>query len=568
VYKLKAILAFTFVFLLGEGIALAQDEDESGSMDEGDFGTNAEEPPISVSGYFRAQAGLFTPLISDGFKPQKDKAYRVTRDMYDALIVDKESSCDPIQITNQSCKPFNHGNDAGALSMARSVILLEGEWRANEKTRLRAILRGVRSLKLNEDEWAASLPKPALNPEARRGYAEDWAQANVYNEFDLREFFLDTMPFEWLSLRVGRQQISWGEAGQYRLLDVINPLNEAWHAGVLESFEDTRIPLWMARATIDFSSIDQSLELIWAPLFLDRPEDTVSTSLGWVGAWGIPVTNTPTSYTTDERVFRFPGGRPKDMRGGARWKGDLSSNLSFSLAYFYTHQISPPIPMFYDQYPGDPNHLKRAVLEFPRQHVVGFSLEYVLESPIGLVARLEAAYEPDRSFPGRSDKFYEDPKKVPNRFVFEAEKKQAVSYAVVLQRPTMIRFLNPTQNFILIAQFMHTYLPNLSKKDKERWLNIPAFNDNTLESHEMRAVIAITTNYMNGFIAPKLVGVYSLPDSEGDMGGLYTFDVTFRFGEYWRMKVAVTDFFGSDPYKGIGLFRDKDEVNLSLTCLF
>jgi len=36
----------------------------------------------------------------------------------------------------------------------------------------------------------------------------------------------------------------------------------------------------------------------------------------------------------------------------------------------------------------------------------------------------------------------------------------------------------------------------------------------------------------------------------------------------WRMNVTVTDFFGADPYANVGLFRDRDEINLSLTAQF
>ena len=41
----------------------------------------------------------------------------------------------------------------------------------------------------------------------------------------------------------------------------------------------------------------------------------------------------------------------------------------------------------------------------------------------------------------------------------------AISYALVAMRPTMIRFLNPTQNIMLVLQFMHTTVPGLSELD-------------------------------------------------------------------------------------------------------
>ena len=63
-------------------------------------------------------------------------------------------------------------------------------------------------------------------------------------EFTLREAFVDLVlpPF---TLRLGRQQVVWGETDNFRALDVINPLDVGWH-WARESWEDIRIPLWMA----------------------------------------------------------------------------------------------------------------------------------------------------------------------------------------------------------------------------------------------------------------------------------------------------------------------------------
>ena len=72
-------------------------------------------------------------------------------------------------------------------------------------------------------------------------------------EFKVREAFIDFLlpPF---SLRIGRQQVVWGETDNFRALDVINPLDLTWHWS-WESWEDIRIPLWMARGVYDIGKI-------------------------------------------------------------------------------------------------------------------------------------------------------------------------------------------------------------------------------------------------------------------------------------------------------------------------
>jgi hypothetical protein len=52
------------------------------------------------------------------------------------------------------------------------------------------------------------------------------------------------------------------------------------------------------------------------------------------------------------------------------------------------------------------------------------------------------------------------------------------------------------------------------------------------------------------------------------LSGFVSFDVGFRVGPHYRFNVTVTDFFGGNPYRDIGLFRDRDEVHASATVLF
>ena len=69
----------------------------------------------------------------------------------------------------------------------------------------------------------------------------------------LRELYVD-LKFKDipLSLRLGKQQIIWGEADNFRMLDRANPLDTTWHY-IMEipppsfGWDDLRIPLWMVK---------------------------------------------------------------------------------------------------------------------------------------------------------------------------------------------------------------------------------------------------------------------------------------------------------------------------------
>jgi len=553
----RLVLAVLWAIVGSAGTALAQSEDEESS--------------ITLNALIKTQGGLFVPLASDGFSPHENEAVSRTNPLFD------DGPCDPVSIPSKPCFPTDHGKKPGTPSIARATLQLEGHWDFTSKLALHTIIRGVRSAALEADEYA-SVPRLLRAEEtdgdvgaARRAYAKDWARDNYYNGLELREFYLDAMPTYWLTFRMGRQQVAWGETGSFRLLDVVNPIDSTWHFGPLEAFEDQRIPLWMMLTTIDVNLLNGALELLYIP-GLDRGRDTVSPPLSNVGAWGVPYSNQPPTYRIGYKDFRYPGGEvaPKNMRGGLRWKGDLGDHTSYSLVYMYTH-MQTPVLYFADQHEEAPgvfnaSFVDRAVFKYPRQHIAGLSLEHTLDSPLGLTARFEGAVEAKRTYsPNTATTGSADPKT--GRISYKPAEKTVVSYALVLQRPTMIRLLNPTQNFLLVAQFMHTAVPGVDDVKDSNSVQVVGYNDWRIQRHSYTLVFYATTNYFNGIFTPRLTGVY-MPNPYYKDSGFVSLDLGFRIGPHYRVNVMATDFVGKDPYRDIGLFRDRDEVHASATVLF
>jgi hypothetical protein len=75
--------------------------------------------------------------------------------------------------------------------------------------------------------------------------------------------------------------------------------------------------------------------------------------------------------------------------------------------------------------------------------------------------------------------------------------------------------------------------------------------------------VGARTIYLRGLIEPGALAAYIPPDN-----GFYSIAVAFRLSEIWRLNLRVTDFFGGDPYKSVGLYKDRDELNLTVSCLF
>ena len=94
-------------------------------------------------------------------------------------------------------------------------------------------------------------------------------------------------------------------------------------------------------------------------------------------------------------------------------------------------------------------------------------------------------------------------------------------------------------------------------------INIPGFNEYVIKEHSWTLVAVAGTNYFNGFFAPRVVAAFVYPNS-----GFVSFKAAFRIFEHWRAELAITDIFGEDPYKALGLFRDRDEINLRIRYQF
>ena len=93
-----------------------------------------------------------------------------------------------------------------------------------------------------------------MSPASQRVYLNDTS------ELELRELCFD-IDFENASLRLGKQQIVWGQADGLKLLDVVNP--QDFRRFILDDFDDSRIPLWMLNFEIFLGSGD--LQLLWIP---------------------------------------------------------------------------------------------------------------------------------------------------------------------------------------------------------------------------------------------------------------------------------------------------------------
>jgi Protein of unknown function (DUF1302) len=117
------------------------------------------------------------------------------------------------------------------------------------------------------------------------------ARTSLAFENTLREAYIDlALTDAPLSFRLGRQQVIWGESDQFRLMDIINPLDTTWHLQQ-EEWDKIRIPLWLFKMIWDMGSVgpisNAFAEVVW------NPGDFVpGNKIHFLPApWAIPIAN-------------------------------------------------------------------------------------------------------------------------------------------------------------------------------------------------------------------------------------------------------------------------------------
>ena len=127
--------------------------------------------------------------------------------------------------------------------------------------------------RLNAIAWGRLDPADDLEPgnpdsqEDRRSVLSRRLFAGDFVDLELREFYLDSVLGDTF-LRLGKQQIVWGQADGLRVLDVVNPFN--FREFILPAFEDYRIPLWAASVEVPVGPVIG--QFVWLP---DRTYDEI-----------------------------------------------------------------------------------------------------------------------------------------------------------------------------------------------------------------------------------------------------------------------------------------------------
>lgn len=213
-------------------------------------------------------------------------------------------------------------------------------------------------------------------PLSRRAFIGD------KTDLELREFYLDGEIGE-VFLRLGKQQVVWGEADGLKVLDVVNP--QSFREFILPRFDDSRIPLWITKTEIPIGDAS-TLQLVWVPdqTYHDVPEPESTFAFTSPQLIPQPTPGVPVTVLPPDRPSRFLA----DSDAGVRF-ATFVGGWELSLNYFYHYADSPVFRRAIG--PGGVT----VSSEYERTHLIGGSFNNAFGD---FVIRGEAGYSTNEFF--------------------------------------------------------------------------------------------------------------------------------------------------------------------------
>jgi hypothetical protein len=386
-------------------------------------------------------------------------------------------------------------------------------------------------------------------------------------------------------LRIGRQNLAWGETDVFRLLDNINPIDNSFGGFFLE-LDERRVPLDMIRTSYNFGTLgplDQAF--LEGYVAFDR---TVAFIPGAPAGspWATPL-GPPIGTTLAD--LQAPNLTPHNLRGGARFVFN-ASDYTFTLASYQTMfdiqavRFRGAQPTDAGFYPGV--SVITAEQFAPLVWVNGASMTTAFPS-LKSVLRMEFAwFKNEALFRGPTEAGFPG-KGTTAQFVNEfLGPVLAGTYDTVTRRDTYnialgwdsnqyIRFLNPSQTFFFTTQFFVRHIDGYGDKDPVCpscgfGLPVPEPNNANrivpvVENQFLHTFAVNTTYNTNVPFTDTNVQVTPGYNMFYDWQGMLLFQPNVRFvRDPWRFLIDYTTINSGVFRPTIGLVRDRSNVRFQV----
>lgn len=448
---------------------------------------------------------------------------------------------------NLSNTPETKQNDRGDLSMLRGALLLDASAKMGPVS-FRAIGRLDREYETN---YLKRLGELGANAHEGPGKIKD-----LYDHGDLREAYISFSPVKNLNLKVGKQQVVWGESDFFHAMDLVHGFNSVW-APPTEESDETRKPLIMVNATLAVPSVEGALQVIVRPGW-DREQDIGNTpdiyggrnaGIGYRGFDGRTIANAD---------YHHPDGDIDKTTWGVRWSG-TAGGLTYSLAYLKTLTPNFVINSRFAPYMKAPTGVVGDLI-YPKMDVFGATLNGYSKT-IDAVLSAEVAYQRDVSYNvGTGEQIG----------LGGIRKKNQVRAMLRMDKNLNLTSIGASNPSLWSVQIFDTWIQNF--KDGDDLVLIPTYG-RAVKKHEAIITNIFSLNYNNNNINPTLVLAYDLSNG----GGFVIPYVDFSLGDNWRLRTEIDYYYhrrqgaANDPFRAptnFGLAAKNNQFMLRLTRQF
>ncbi len=447
-------------------------------------------------------------------------------------------------VKNETSLRLQEREDRGDFMKVENTLQIGAEYRLMDNVHLFGLFRGFyEALYDIEDDIYDS------------EYKDEYKELSYPQEDEwLREAYIDLL-FDWLDVRIGKQQVVWGTADGIKILDAVNPTD--MREFTLDDYRDSRIPLWMLKTELA-PTVNGTLQLLFIPDFepnyippLGSPFTFRATAIGAanVGEWlsvSLPPPFPPftPAVKVEEEVKPDPWEDISESSFGARWL-DVIGGFEYTLNYLYGFYFSGANYGWVTGFnpdigpPGIDNPTLHLQKKYERIHLIGGSFSKALTKGLlaGLNIRGEAAYIKD--VPGY---YGEDGK--PEGVV----KLDNYNYVLGLDK-------NLFTNWLLSFQLIQ-FISSISEHEGSDLLFGPTLGP--IDQVETILSLKVATDFMHERLKLEVLVLYWLESS-------FRISPKVKFEVFDYLNIAVgAHVFGGDEENLFGQFDDNDQVFVEL----
>ena len=426
--------------------------------------------------------------------------------------------------------PETAKDDAGDMSMNRWTFFLDASTNTGPLRWTGRFRASYENLTHYEERLEDSANFLRSLDTANPGRTSDFT--DEYEELDVRELFFDADIGERVTVRVGRQQVVWGETDFFHATDVVHGYDFRWRSFYEPENEDVRKPLILLNGTLQVPDWKGSLQAIVRP-GLDKAAWIGNSVPTFGGRWsnnlskGFPLATTEVPGpalgifgTPAGAIFNYhhKDGDTDNAHYGARWTGLLgkNENLDYSLMYYHGQggfQQDPILIL-------NPNTFG---LEFilPETNTVGATLSSYI-SALDMTYRAEVAYSPNRKFSSG----------VTVPLPLQIVKEDAWNLLLGFDKnPRLQKWLKTSSQSLFTVQVFDWYLPGVEKSDA-----IGNFTGSGVyREHNVLATVILTLPYVHDTLIGTIVGIADLTQ-----GGAFLIpSLEYQWGPHWRFKLEA-----------------------------